>query len=107
MTDPNERLDNLFQAYRAACPAPEISAGFMPGLWKKIDGRRSFTWKLRIYSRSLATAAAALCMVMAVYQMSPVTPQVNPAYTQTYLEALQDDNPVETLAFADVRPDLP
>ena len=34
------RLDEWFAAYREACPEPEPSAGFMPRLWARIEGRR-------------------------------------------------------------------
>jgi hypothetical protein len=104
MENSNENLDQLFRAYRDACPAPEVSANFMPGLWKKIDKRRSLTWKLKVYSRGLMTAAAGLCLVMFGMQWVSSPAKANPVYAQTYLEALENDNPIEFLAFTEGSP---
>ena len=99
MANPNENLDQLFQSYRDASPAPEISANFMPGLWRKIDRRRSLAWKLKVYTRGLMTATLALCTIMVAVQWLPTAGGSNPVYSETYLDALQHDNPVELLAF--------
>jgi len=101
MANSEEKLDQLFGAYREACPAPPISANFMPGLWRQIDKRRTLTWKLKIYSRGLVTAALALCMTMFALQWAPVQVTASPVYSKTYLEALEDDNPVELLAYTE------
>ena len=53
-----ERLEWLFRAYRAACPAPEPSANFMPNLWAKIDSHRSVSWIVPL--RTWATRVAAV-----------------------------------------------
>ena len=95
----DQQLDDLFRRYRGVCPDPEASADFMPRLWQKIDARRSFTWKLRLYARNLVAAAAMACMAVGVFEAST---GVNPFYTKTYLEALDDEQPAETLAYADV-----
>ncbi len=36
-----DKLDALWVEYRNACPDPEAGAGFMPGLWQRIEARRS------------------------------------------------------------------
>ena len=47
----NGRLDaelsRLFVQYREALPDPEPTPGFMPGLWRRIDSRRSSAGDLR------------------------------------------------------------
>jgi hypothetical protein len=100
-TSPGDALDDLFVRYRAACPDVEASAAFMPGLWQRIDARRSFVWRLRHYARGLVTVAAAVCLAVGILG-SMMAPQVNPVYMQTYVEALDADESAETLAYADV-----
>lgn len=85
-----ERLDALFRAYRDAFPDPEPSPGFMPGLWEKIEARRRYSWSLRRWAGGFVTAAAAVCMLMAVFLVWPVSSNQS-VYTSTYIEALGDD----------------
>jgi hypothetical protein len=39
----DDKLDGFFAEYRMACPDPEPSANFMPGMWKRIEARRTAT----------------------------------------------------------------
>lgn len=39
--DKDSKLDALLAEYRDAIPDQDVSAGFMPGLWQKIEARRS------------------------------------------------------------------
>ena len=103
MSEPRDALSDLFGSYRAAVTDPDASADFMPGLWRKIDARRSFAWKLRRYARGVVTVAVAVCLAVGVFGLSSGT-GVNPVYTQTYVEALDAADTVETLAYADVVP---
>ncbi len=70
-----EKLERIWKLYRAACPAPEPTAGFMPGLWAKIDARRSPGWlaPLRVWATRVAAAAglAAALLVAAVGMWQP------------------------------------
>jgi len=65
-----EKLEWLWKAYRAACPTPEPTANFMPGLWSKIEARRGPTWlgPLRFWATRVAALAglAAALLVGAV-----------------------------------------
>jgi len=101
MSELEKALDNLFAAYRRLCPDPEVSAGFMPRLWEKIDARRSFAFKLRLYARGLVSVAAALCLAVAVFQFSSLANGGDPV-AETYLDVLRSDNPPETLAYSGV-----
>jgi hypothetical protein len=101
MNGENDRLSPLWESYRNACPAPDASAGFMPGLWEKIDARRSFVWKLRLYTRGLVTAAAALCLVMAGLTIAPIAGSGDVIYTHTYIDTLSDSQGPETIAYAE------
>jgi hypothetical protein len=100
MNELDKVLDTLFAAYRGACPDPDISSGFMPRLWEKIDARRSFAFKLRLYARGLVGVTAALCIAVAVFQFTSVANGFDAVYTQTYVDALRNDSSPETLAYA-------
>ncbi|MBM3740297.1 MAG: hypothetical protein FJW39_31470 [Acidobacteria bacterium] len=96
-----DQLDHLLSRYRQSCPEPEAGAGFTPGVWARIEARRNWIWKLQVYARGLVGAAAAACMMLAAIELSPWT-EVNPLYTKSYLEALDDDDAPETLTYVDV-----
>ncbi len=89
----DEKLDWLFKAYRAACPAPEPSANFMPGLWAKIDSQRSQSWlaPLRIWATRVTAvaglAAALLAGAVGIWQR-PYSTQV---LEISYVDLLADD----------------
>jgi len=90
---PNEdRLSRLFTAYREACPDPEPSARFAPGLWEEIEARRSFALRLKRFSQALVTAAVAVCLLMGLYLVRPEP------FTETYLEVLAADQSHDTVA---------
>jgi hypothetical protein len=87
-----EKLDALFLAYRGACPVPEPSANFMPGLWAKIELRQTFTFSFRRMAAGFVTAAVALSLALGVYASIP---HANPNSPQTYLEALAEARPLD------------
>lgn len=60
----NRELDRLFAAYREAVPAPAVSAGFMPGLWQQIEGRKSFAANMRHWAQAFVTAAVGICVLL-------------------------------------------
>ncbi len=84
----NARLDSLLRAYRAAFPDPQPGPDFMPGIWRKIEARQSFSFFLGRMARTFVTAAIALSFAMAAYVFIPY----NNAkfYSQTYVELLAD-----------------
>ncbi len=92
----SDRLSELFAAYRAALPDPESSTAFVPGLWEKIDARRSFSCSLKRLAQGLITAAAAVCLLMGFYLSRP-----EPS-NYTYLEVLAADQTHEDLADAEI-----
>lgn len=86
-------LDRLFVAYREACSAPETNPDFMPQLWRMIDARRSVTYSFGRWTQAFVTAAAALCILLGLLQTNqPPRPTF---YTQTYIEALQEESAAE------------
>jgi len=99
----DQRLDELFRAYRTACEPNEISANFMPELWQKIDRVQSSTFSFRKIARGFVSAAAALSLVLATVAYFP-SHDVSPVYNTTYVEALAAHSDVDS---ADItRPDL-
>jgi hypothetical protein len=89
----NRTLDALLAAYREASPAPEASPDFMPRLWQQIEARRSVSYSLGRWTRALVTAAAALCVLLGLLQV--YLPSQPVFYTQTYIEALQEEGAAE------------
>jgi hypothetical protein len=94
---PADGLGRLFASYREACPDPEASQAFMPGLWQKIEARRAFTYRLKRLARGIITAAALASLAMGVYLALP-RPQTPP----TYLELLAAGPSHEDMADAEI-----
>jgi peptidoglycan biosynthesis protein MviN/MurJ (putative lipid II flippase) len=86
------RLDKLFAAYRAAVPDPELSAAFMPGLWQKIESRRS--GNMRVFRR-LAQVCVGATLALTVVMGAFVIPHLEklPVYSASYVDALEADHP--------------
>jgi hypothetical protein len=101
-----ERLSDLFQAYRAACPDPEASANFMPELWRQIEGREGVSMGFGRVARNLVTAALALSTLLA-FAFSIERSWMAPLPSETYVEVLAEDldylEPVHIAPVADQR----
>ena len=93
MRGDDDKLDSLLQAYRAACPDREPDANFMPGLWRRIESRRTFSFSFERMVRGFVTAAAALTIAIGVYMSLP---RATPAAETNYLEALAEANALDT-----------
>ncbi len=89
--DLEKELDTLFAAYREACPDVEPGAAFTPGLWKMIDARRSPSYSLQRWARTLVTAAAAICLVLGLLT-TVVSRQSKEVSRTTYVEVLAAEN---------------
>lgn len=90
--DPDARLSSLFAEYRAACPDPEPGAMFTPGLWEKIEARRSFTYRLKSISRAIITAAAVVCLLLG---LSLSRPEPSTSYLEVVTADQSHDNPAD------------
>lgn len=97
MEDPEARLSELFAAYRAACPDPEPGAMFTPGLWEKIEARRSFVYRLKRLSRGIIATAAAVCLLMGLFLIRP-EPSVS------YMDVLTVDQSHDSAVDEDITP---
>jgi hypothetical protein len=65
------KLDQLLQAYGAACPEVEPSANFMPQLWSRIESRHAFGFVFQNLARMTVTACAALCLLLVCLNFIP------------------------------------
>jgi hypothetical protein len=90
-SDPCEdRLDELFRAYRLACPDLDASAGFMPAMWSKIEAREvSTNWFGRV-AKALVTAAVAATVILGM--MISSNNQSNSFFDATFVDALRADH---------------
>jgi hypothetical protein len=91
--DSNEaelRLDELFRAYRAACPDPEASVNFMPEVWARIEARQISTNLFGRMARALVTVALGATVVLGILLSSVSQSNASSiaSYNGTYLEAL-------------------
>ena len=80
------RLDELFRAYRRACPEPDPGANFMPEMWAKIEARQLSTNLFGRMAKALVTVALAASVILGI-MVSSVS-QSSLSYNGTYLEAL-------------------
>ena len=94
MLHEEQKLDNLFAAYREACLEVESSAAFVPGIWQKIEARRRVSI-LQVWTRNLIAASAALCLMFGLFLISPIPSGSHLAY---YLDVLDDAHDSEIRA---------
>ena len=94
MMNLEQKLDNLFAAYRSAFPEVETSSTFVPGIWQKIEVRRR-TSILKLWTRNFIAASAALCLMFGLFLISPVPGGAHLAY---YLDVLDADHDAEIRA---------
>jgi hypothetical protein len=92
------QLDRLLEAYRRACPDPEPTAAFLPGVWRLIERRRDSTYSLCRWAQALVGAAAAVCVLLGIL-LNASTP--GPVFNRTtYIEALAEENSAELQLYA-------
>jgi hypothetical protein len=98
MRNNEQQLDALFSAYRDAIPDPDCSAGFMPGVWERIDRRRNFGVR---FAKGFLSFAAAMSLLLLAVLLSPTTQNAT-VYTVTYIDVLDDERAPDQLAFLEV-----
>ena len=87
------QLDALWAEYRQACPDPEAGAGFMPGLWQRIEARRAANSSI---FRRMAQVCVGATVALTVSDGSGVDPAHAaelPIYNVTYVDVLTADHP--------------
>jgi hypothetical protein len=85
------QLNAMFAEYRLACPDPEPSADFMPGMWKRIEARRVQTVSVfRHWAQACVMATVALTVLIGVVLIPRL--QSDPAANSSYVEALLSEH---------------
>jgi hypothetical protein len=84
------RLDELFRAYRAACPDSDPSANFMPNIWSRIEAREVSTNWFGSVAKALVTAALAASVILGM--MISSRNQSSAFLNATFVEALRADH---------------
>ena len=85
------QLNAMFAEYRMACPDPEPSADFMPGMWKRIEARRNQTVSVfRHWAQACVVATVALTLLIGVVLIPKF--QENATSSSSYLEALSAEH---------------
>ena len=85
----DNRLDDLFHAYREACGALEPSVNFMPAMWAKIEAREESSTIFSRCAKALVTAALGASVVMGLMSSSHTQPV--PSFEGSYIQALAAD----------------
>jgi hypothetical protein len=87
------RLDEVFRAYRAACPDSDASANFMPEIWARIEAREvSTNWFGRV-AKALVTAALAASVILGMMTSSTsARNQSTTFFDATFVDALRADH---------------
>lgn len=92
-----EKLNELFSAYRQELPDFDGSADFLPGMWSKIERRKAQTSAWFAWTRTIlagATCAGALLVGFSVW--SPF--EQSAYYESSYVEALDASNDFVVMA---------
>jgi hypothetical protein len=97
MFDDEKELDDLFGRYREACPVPEASAQFMPGIWARIDSRPTFSFVFERLGRMFAIGSLGVfCCVAAANLLVPNAP-----VAASYADALLSDSSAEQTSYTE------
>ena len=98
-------LDGLFARYRSACPDVEPGADFMPRLWARIERKPTFSFIFGRLARSLVTASAVSCLLLAALNMVPHS-GVSRAHSKyaTYIDALSAEGTLERTYYSEAKP---
>lgn len=90
------KFDSLLKDYRAACPEPDGSVGFIPGLWHRIEAHKLFLRSARGWTSAYVTVAALLCLLLAAL----ISLQAGRSLHQTYVDVLNDNQDTSVLVEA-------
>ena len=99
MTNADSEFDDLFARYRSACPEPEPSTNFMPGVWRRIESHRSFRFVFQQLARPLMAGSAALLVLLVILNI--VSGQHTRMTDASYVDALIADHTAETTYYTE------
>lgn len=84
-------LDEMFSAYRAACPNPDASADFMPEMWARIEARENSVKWIGRMARALIAAAVAASVILGIISAGKQSSGANAFFNATFVQALSAD----------------
>jgi len=87
----DQRLDEFFRTYRAACPDIEPSTNFMPNLWHRIEARHNFWFLFQRFARPASAACGALCLLLLALNLF----SSQQSLAESYMDALMADHTAE------------
>lgn len=82
-----QELNALFRAYREAFEDPEPGADFTPKLWRAIDARRTFVFRLKRMSQLALAAALCLCFIVGGVAITHRDDHISGSYVDVLAEA--------------------
>jgi hypothetical protein len=100
MRNLDQELDELFRAYRQSFAEADASSGFMPGVWEKIEARRSFAFRVTHLARAFLGATAVLFTLMAgffVLVHDRTVPEPHESYLDSLASAHANDSMIEAM----------
>jgi hypothetical protein len=100
MENVNQSLDDLFAAYRDACPDVEPGEQFVPAMWRKIEARQNSALFLTRWSKIFVTAAAALTLLMSVILIPRF--QTNDVYSISYVDVLAAEHGYDKVLYTEI-----
>ena len=103
MDEWSNELEQLFGQYKRLVPDPDPSGSFMPELWRKIEARQSLVLRIRRLTQVFVAAAAAICVVFALFLAVPSSD--NSILNGNYVDLLAETHPAENLAPLGIRTD--
>ena len=96
MRNLEQELDDLFRAYRQSFDDVDASGGFMPGVWEKIEARRSFAFRVRHLARAFLGASAVLFTLMAGFFVL-VENRTSSDLRESYLDSLASAHAADSM----------
>lgn len=91
----DHQLEELFAAYREACPTPEAGADFMPRLWERIENRKRWVDPLWRWANGLVAATVFASLFFVLLQVLPAKSSLTA--TRSYVEMLAEVHETEEM----------
>lgn len=101
METSEQGLERLFQLYREACPDPEPSPAFIPGIWQKIEARQTMVRTLQRWAQAFVAASAVISALLVAQSLWTARVE-SPVYTTTYVDTLAGPEPLEAAVYAEL-----
>ena len=100
MNDAERELDELFRAYRQSFADVDATGGFTPGLWEKIEARRSLAYRVTHIARAfLGASAVVFTLLFGVFLFVENRASLDPheSYLDSLASAHASDSMIESM----------